>query len=133
MADFSRGNIMNSTFISAVITSLILQFPYFLLWGTGIFLSIYFYSRNPGKFRLSMIVFLMLLFDMIASSVFSVWLVSKAGSDDFYSSQIVFMIPEFFSSLIKFIVWGIIFIVIFSPKFNSDEEKPDEANLASMA
>jgi hypothetical protein len=121
MPIFREGAAMKNEFLTSLVISISTQIPTLLIWIAGISLSVYFRKRNPKKYLLTSMAFLVFLLDTLANSVFSAWIMTNFIATGEPSPQMTEIAVGFLSTFSLTIAWVVLFFAIFNPKFNSVE------------
>jgi len=121
---------MQSQFITALIFQLGSQLPSLVLYMAGIALSLYSRPKNPGKFLLTTISFLIFLLITLANSMLSVWIITQHAEGGFSNAQLSFGYQALgtVTELFRITAWIILFVAIFNHKYNSTEASPNQLN-----
>jgi hypothetical protein len=116
---------MGNEFVTTMIISrFVAQSPTILIWIIGFSLSLYFRKKDPQKYLLTTIAFVIFFLDTIGNSVFSIWIsTTLAIEGEPLSSGMGFghYFMSFLSTLGDAIAWAILFFAIFGQKFKLDE------------
>ncbi len=123
---------MENEFVTSLVIAIATQIPVLLIWVIGISLSLYFHHRNPKKFYLSLVAFLIFLLNTIANSVFSAWVTTSFVATGKPFPQMTLIAAGFLSTIGSTIGWVILFFAIFSPKFNSIEGNTSQLHLPGI-
>jgi hypothetical protein len=107
---------MNCEFVACLLKTVGAQLPDFLMPLIGVALSIYFFKRNPGKFRLTIIAFSIFFLITFGYVLFIAWQSESPVND----SQLGLLGFNCLTGITLPAAWILIVVSIFHPRYAAD-------------